>query len=106
VRGEGQDPLPGPAGNTLPSAAQVAADLLYRKGTLLAHEELVAHRDVQVLPPKAAFQLVSPQCLLMPGVAPSQVQDSAFHSAELREVPVCLVLQPAELPVNGSTTIW
>ena len=69
-----------------------------REGTLLAHGQLVAHQDAQVLLHKAASQLVSPQRVLMPGVVP-------FHFVEHHEVPVCPVLQPAELPTNGSTTI-
>lgn len=35
----------------------------------------------------------------------SQVQDSAFLLVELCEIPLCPILQPVQLPSNGSTTL-
>ena len=36
------------------------------------------------------------------GVIPPQMQ----NFVELREVPLSPILQPVEVPLNGSTTIW
>jgi len=55
---------------------------------------------------KAAFQLGEPQHILVPGADPPQVQDFALPLAELHEVPVSSFLQTAEVPLDGSTTLW
>lgn len=55
-----QYPLPRPAGNTAPNAAQDATGLLSIGGTLLALGQPGVHKDPQGLFCKAAFQPVSP----------------------------------------------
>ncbi|KAK4832039.1 hypothetical protein QYF61_020554 [Mycteria americana] len=66
----------------------------------------VSTRIPQVLFCQAAFQLAGPQHILVPGVVPSQVQDFALFLVELHEIPVGPLLQPVEVPLNGSTVIW
>jgi len=68
---EGKDHLPWPAGNALPNAAQDTICRLCSKGTLLSHAHLGVHQDPQVLFCSAAFQLASPQHVLVPKVIPS-----------------------------------
>ncbi|KAK4831783.1 hypothetical protein QYF61_019096, partial [Mycteria americana] len=67
--------------------------------------------DLQTLDPqflfcKAAFQLCSPQHLRVHGVVPPQVQDFALPLVELHEVPASPFLQPVQVPLDGSTTLW
>jgi len=35
-----------------------------------------------------------------------QIQDLALHLGELHEISLSLILQPVQVPVNGSTTSW
>ena len=69
---------------------------------------LSSHRalDIQILFCKVAFQPGSPRDVLVPEVVPPQVQDFAFSRVELHEVPVIPFLQPAEVTLNGSMTLW
>ncbi|KAK4818982.1 LOW QUALITY PROTEIN: hypothetical protein QYF61_022649 [Mycteria americana] len=60
----------------------------------------------QVLSCQAAFQLSSPQNILVHGVVPPQVQDLALLLVEVHEVPVSPFLQPVEVPLDGSMTLW
>lgn len=48
---------------------------------------------------QAAFQLVRPPEQYM-GVTPPRMQDFAFPSAELHEIPVCPFLQPVKVSLN------
>ncbi|KAK4832340.1 hypothetical protein QYF61_021869 [Mycteria americana] len=77
-----------------------------KRGTSLAHVQLGVHQDLQVLFCQAAFQLVSPQRVLVPWVVPRQVQNFALPFAELNDVPVNPFLQPIEAPLDGSKTLW
>ena len=43
--------------------------------------------------------------MLVPDVVPPQVQDLAFPFVELREIPVCTILQPVEVPLDGSASV-
>ncbi|KAK4831590.1 hypothetical protein QYF61_018350 [Mycteria americana] len=60
----------------------------------------------QILFYQAAFQLGGPQCLLVPGVIPSQVSDLALLLIELHEVLASPFLQPVKVPLDASTTLW
>lgn len=68
---------------------------------MLAQVQLGAHQDPLVL-----FQTVGPQHILVPETVPLQGQVSAFPLVELWEIPLCSLLQPAEIPLNANTTIW
>lgn len=57
------------------------------------------------LPGNTAFQMVGPEHILVQCYF-LLVHNLAISIIVLDEVPVCLFLQPAEVPPNGSTTIW
>lgn len=59
--------LPQPASST-PNAALETVRLFCCKGTLLAHVQLGTHQDPPVLFCKAAFHLVGPPHVLVPGI--------------------------------------
>ncbi|GAB0175715.1 cAMP-dependent protein kinase inhibitor alpha [Grus japonensis] len=63
-------------------------------------------QDPQVLFCQAAFQLGSPQHVLVPGVVPPQVQDFPLPFVELHEVPDSPFLQPVKIPPDGSMILW
>ena len=98
---EGKDHLPRPAGYAFFNAAQDAIHLLCSKGTLLPHVQLVVHQDTQVLFCKAAFQLGDPQSILV-----LMVQDFPLLHVGHHEVPVSPFLQPVDVCLHGSTTLW
>lgn len=56
--------------------------------TLLTLVQLGVYQDLHLLFYRPVFQLGSPQHVLVHGVVPSQVQDSALLLAELCEVPI------------------
>lgn len=58
------DHIPQTVGNTL-NAAQDTVSILCCEGTLLAHNNLVAHQDPKILLGKAAFQTVALLHVLM-----------------------------------------
>lgn len=62
----------------------------------LAHVQLTVYceKDLQVLLCKAAFQPVGPQCVLVLGVIPPQMQGPEFLVAELHEEHISTFLQP------------
>ena len=95
-----------PAGNALPNAAQDTVSRFCGKGTLMACVQPGAHQHPRVLFYKAAFQLGSPQHILVHGVVPPQVQDFALLLVEPHEVPVSPFLQPVQVPLDGSPTLW
>ncbi|GAB0181886.1 cAMP-dependent protein kinase inhibitor alpha [Grus japonensis] len=64
------------------------------------------YRDSQGLFCQAAFQLSSPQYVLVDGVVPPQAQDFALPLVELCEIPVSPFLQPVEVPLDGITAFW
>ena len=47
-----------------------------------------------------------PQTVLVDGVAPPQAQSSALPFVEWPDIPVCPILQPVGIPLDGSTAIW
>ena len=61
-------------------------------------------QESQALFCKAAFQLGGPQQVRVPEVVPPQ--DFALPLVELHEVPASPFLQPVEVPLDGSTTLW
>ena len=63
----------------------------------------VSTRTGQGLFCRVVYQLVSPQPILVLGVIPSQVQDSALPIVDLHEHPVGPFLQPAKVPLNSSS---
>lgn len=72
----------------------------------LAYVQLGVHQYTQVLPYRAAFWLVSPQCVLLPEGYFSPDAVLAFPFVEFHEVPYCPALQPVEVPRDDSTTVW
>lgn len=72
--------------------------MLSHQDTFLAHVQLGAHQNPQVL-----FWFLSgqPQHALVPGAVPPRVQDFALPLAELWEV-----LSLLRVPVDSSTTLW
>lgn len=67
---------------------------------------LVSIRTPKGLLCTAAFQLGSSQLVVVPGVVPSQGQDFALPLVELHEGPVGPFLQPVQVPLDISTTLW
>lgn len=100
AEGKGLFPLPG--GKTPPSAAQEAVGVCHN-GALLGHGQPADYQD---LLGRAAFQLASLQSVLGHGIVPSQVQDLALPLVELHKVPLYSILQPVEVPLDSTTTIW
>ncbi|KAF1440525.1 Zinc finger RNA-binding protein, partial [Pygoscelis papua] len=83
-----------------------ASRLLCCKGTLLAHVQLGVRQDPRVLFCQAAFQLGGCQHILVHGVVPRWLQNFALPLVELHEIPIGPFLQPVEVPLDGSTTLW
>lgn len=74
-------------------------------GALLAHGQLGVPQDPKTLLCRAAFQLVGPQVVLVPGVIPTQVQDFKLCLVEFNEILLSSILQPVQILLNGSTTL-
>lgn len=60
--------------------------------------QLVVSQDTKVFFVKTDSQPVAPQCILVPGIIPVYVGDSAFCLLELHESPHCPVLQYVKAP--------
>lgn len=54
---------------------------------------------------QSCFPVGQPQCVLVDGVIPPQVQDFTFSLVELHRITLCPFLQPVEVPLNGSVAI-
>ena len=93
---EGKDPLPRPAGNVLPDAAEDSVSHLCHEGALLAHLNLVPTRTFRSCSSKLLSSWLAP--LLVHGVIPPWGWASALL-LQLREVPACSVLQ-------GLRSLW
>lgn len=50
--------------------------------------------------------LVGPQHVLEREIVPLQVKDFALQFVELCKVPACPLLQPVQVPLDSSTTLW
>jgi len=97
---EGQNPLPRPAAPAAGDAAQDMAGLLGCERTLVAHRQLFIHQNPQALLSRAALNPFIPQPVLIPGVAPAQVQDPALGLVEPHEVHTG-PLQLVQVPLGG-----
>lgn len=71
---------------------------------LLAPVQPAVYQHPQVFFPQTAFLLSGPQCMLVPGVVPLQVQYLAILLVELHEVLADLFLQPVKVPLGGRKT--
>lgn len=98
IRAEGTDPLPWPAGNALPNAAQKALGLF-------CHLWPVVHQDPKVFH-SSAFLVVKPQQAQPHRVISPQVQDFSFTLVECPESCFFPVLQTIHVTPESSTTIW
>jgi len=98
---EGQNPLPRPAGHTAGDAAQGSVGLLGCECTWLGHAQLFIHQYPQVLLGRAALNPFTPQPVVIPGVALTQVQDLAFGLVEPHEVHTGLILEVVQVPLEG-----
>ncbi|KAK4829013.1 hypothetical protein QYF61_001769 [Mycteria americana] len=101
---ERQNHIPRPAGHTSFDAAQDMVGLLGCECTLSAHVQLFIHQYPQVLLCRAALNPFISQPLLIPGIAPTQVQDPAFglvRSHEPHQVHTGPLLKLAQVPLDG-----
>ena len=71
------------------------------KHTLPAHVQLFIHQYLQVLLSRAALNPFIPQPVLIPGVAPTQMQDLALGLVLPHEVHMGPPLQPVKVPLGG-----
>lgn len=106
VLSRGEDALPWPAGNALPHVDQEAVSLLCCRSTLLAHVQLGIHQDPQVPFCQASSQTVSPQHVLVHEAICPRVQNLALPIVKLHEIPARPFLQPVDVPLDSSTTVW
>ncbi|KAK4828585.1 hypothetical protein QYF61_027675 [Mycteria americana] len=102
---EGQNPLPRPAGHASCDAAQDMVGLLGCKRTLSAHVRLLIHQYPQVLLHRAALNPFIPQPVLIPGVAPTQVQDFALGLVEPHEVHTGPLLELVQVPLDSMPSL-
>ncbi|CAM9285466.1 unnamed protein product, partial [Bubo scandiacus] len=105
---QGDNHFPSPDGHTISDTSQDAVYLLGHLGTgsFLAHVQLGVHQDTQGFFYQAAFHLSGPQHIVVCGVVPPQVQDYALLFLELHEVLVIPFMQPVEVPLDDSMTLW
>jgi len=78
TRAEGQNHLPQPAGHASLDAAQGTVGFPGCEHILLAHVQLFFQQYPQVLLSRAALNTFIPQPVLIPGFAPTQMQDLAL----------------------------
>ena len=102
---KGKDDLSLPAVNTLSNESQDTMWHFCWKGTLLAHVQLGVYQDPQVLFYQPAFQLGSPQYVLVHGVVPPQVQELTFLLSAFDYVSVGPFLQSVKVPLDGSMMV-
>ena len=55
---------------------------------------------------KSSCPASQPPACIGAGIIPPLIQEFTFHLVELLEVPVNPFVQPAEVPLDGSTTLW
>lgn len=101
-----KDPLPWPAGSAFPNATQQALGLLCCKCTLMPRDELDVHQNPNVLHSRVAFQVISPQPVLMISVRPPQLQDWHFPLLNLLRYVLAHCSTLTRVPLNKSTPIW
>ncbi|XP_009069274.1 PREDICTED: brain-specific angiogenesis inhibitor 3-like, partial [Acanthisitta chloris] len=100
-KAEGWNPLPRPAGHAIYEAAQETLGFLGCKHTLLAQVQLLIPQHPQVLLVRVPLNQFFPQPVLMPGVAPTQVQHLALSLVELLEVSFGSLLELVQVPLDG-----
>lgn len=98
-----KDLLPLPAGSVFPNAAQETVSLLCCKCTSVPHGQLAVHQSPSVLHFRVAFQVISPQPVLMISIRPLQLQDCHVPLLNLL-LASCSTL--TRVPLNESTPIW
>lgn len=86
------------------TSARKTISLLCCRDTILTSGQLGVHQRYQGVLSQAAFQLGSPQCILVHGVVPPSVQDFVLPLVKLQEVSVSPFLQPLDVIMDGSTT--
>ncbi|KAK4825966.1 hypothetical protein QYF61_003535 [Mycteria americana] len=99
-RVEGQNHLPRPAGHASFDAAQDMVGLLGCEHTLPVHVQLFIHQYPRVFLSRAALHPFIPQPVLIPGVAPTQVQDPALGLVEPHQVHMGPLLQLVHVPLD------
>jgi len=100
-RAEGQNLLPRLSGHASCDAAQDMTGLLGCEGTLVAHVQLFINKYAQVLLVRAILNPFNPQPVLVPGVAPVQVQDPTLVLGEPHEVHMGSFLKLVQVPLDG-----
>ncbi|KAK4820325.1 hypothetical protein QYF61_023558 [Mycteria americana] len=90
----------------LDAVLQDTVGLLGCERTLPAHVQLLVHQYPQVLLRRAALNHIIPQPVLIPGIAPSQVQDLAPGLVEPHEVHTGPLLQLVQVPLDGIPSFW
>lgn len=91
LQAEGKNDLPQTAGNISPDKPRMPLAFFAMKAHCWLMFNLVSTRKFRSSSTKLLSTAGQPQCLLEPGVIPPQVQELAFHFAELHEVPLRLV---------------
>ena len=100
-RAEGQNHLPRPAGHTAFHAVPDKVGLLGCECTLPSHVQLLIHQCPQVRLSRAALNRFNPQPLLIPGVAPTQLQDLALGLVEPHGVHTGSLLELVQVPLDS-----
>lgn len=80
-------------------------DLLWCRGMLLVHYQLLVHQDPRSFSAKQ-FSSYSVPATCYPEFSPPKVQDLAFPFAELHEIPVDPFLHPIKVHLGSSRTVW
>ncbi|GAB0184594.1 hypothetical protein GRJ2_000924700 [Grus japonensis] len=104
-RVQGDNHVPSPAGHTIPDTSQDAVGFLGHLGTLLAHVQPAVNQHPQVPFRQAAFQLLFPKPVVLPGVVVTQVQDLALGLVEPHTIGLHPSIQPAQIPLQSLPTL-
>ena len=95
----GQDDFPRPAHHTIPDTSQDAIGLLGHLGTLLAHIQPTVCQYTKVSFREAAFQLLLPKPVRLPGVAVTKMQDLILGPIETHTVFLGPLIQSIQVPL-------
>jgi len=102
---QGYNPLPTPAGHTIPDTSQDAVGLLGHLGTLLAHVQLAVDQHPKILFRRAAFQPLLPKLVVLHAVVVTEVQGPAFGLVEPHSAGLRPLIQPVQIPLHGLPTL-
>ena len=94
----GQDDFPSAAHHTIPDPSQDAIDLLGHLGTLLAHIQPTVHQHTKVPFHQAAFQLLLPKSVGLPGVVVTKMQDPTLGPIETHAINLGPSIQSIQVP--------